>query len=178
MSVRLRLLVASLSLTAFAVIAAGALLTTRESAMRPSGRDVNIVLTEALPSPGHEARTEADVRRAAKAVLDARAAGDHGRFWDAWVFQAQSLVKREEYVRSAGLCEPARPDWRPQISRVTLRGDIADLQVTGAGATALYQFRYEEGRWRYIPGLQELSTYVSSGEAAAKQERLPGACRG
>jgi hypothetical protein len=111
-------------------------------------------------------------------VLDARAAGDHGRLWDAWVSQAQSLIDREEYVRSAGLCEPARPDRQPRIGRVTLRGDIADLQVTGAGATALYQFRYEEGRWRYIPGRQELNAYVSSGEAAAMRGRRPGACPG
>jgi hypothetical protein len=100
--VSVRFLVASLSLTAFAIIAVGALLATRESATRPSGGDVNIVLTEALPSPGHEARTEAGVRRAAQAVLDARATGDHGKLWDVWVSQAQLLVDRDEYVRLAG----------------------------------------------------------------------------
>ncbi|MGI5485762.1 hypothetical protein [Microtetraspora malaysiensis] len=108
-----------------------------------------------------EERTEAGVRQAAQTTLDFYSSGAYGQFWDSWTADAQKLIARDDYLRMFELCKPIAENLRFEIKGVTLNSDVADVQVAQLLAEFTYQFRYEGGRWRYIPEQQAQTDYTS-----------------
>ncbi|WP_433419834.1 hypothetical protein ACQP1V_06445 [Microtetraspora malaysiensis] len=198
-----RLAVIAVSLVSAVIIALSAvaivLVLNPEStppALPEAGRDKsdgpNLVMEERSPPPvsqepaldqepsvgqdAAEERTEAGVRQAAQTTLDFYSSGAYGQFWDSWTADAQKLIARDDYLRMFELCKPIAENMRFEIKGVTLDGDDADVQVTQLLAAFTYQFRYEGGRWRYIPEQQAQADYTSKtvDEMAAERRASRG----
>ncbi|WP_067130205.1 hypothetical protein [Microtetraspora malaysiensis] len=125
------------------------------------GQEPSVGQGAAAGQDAAEERTEAGVRQAAQTTLDFYSSGAYGQFWDSWTADAQKLIARDDYLRMFELCKPIAEDLRFEIKGVTLDGDGADVQVTHFLAAFTYRFRYEGGRWRYIPEQQAQADYTS-----------------
>ncbi|OPG09293.1 hypothetical protein [Microbispora sp. GKU 823] len=133
---------------------------TAEAPGSSGSGDLNPVVEQAdQGQEPQQERTEVAARQAAQALMDTYSAGGYGEFWDAWVPEAQALISRDDYVRLFQLCKPIAEGLRFEITGVTLRGDIADVRVNRLIVSFTYQFRYEGGRWRYIPDQQAQADY-------------------
>ncbi|MFF4773245.1 hypothetical protein ACFY05_10340 [Microtetraspora fusca] len=131
----------------------------------------------ALGQEAGEERTEAGVRRAAQTTLDFYSSGAYGEFWDSWTADARKLIARDDYLRMFELCKPIAENLGFEIKGVTLDGDVADVQVTRLLAAFTYRFRYEGGRWRYIPDQQAQTDYTSKTvEQMASERRASRGC--
>lgn len=121
-------------------------------------------------------RTEAAVRKAAQDAFDSYAAGNYGAFWDSWTSEAQALISRDDYLRLFELCKPQAEGLRFEIKQVTVDDDVANVEVARLIAAFTYQFRYENGRWRYVPDAQAQADYRKPIEQLASEKRAAGAC--
>lgn len=128
-------------------------------------------------TPQDSGHSETAVRQAAQLALDTYSSGAHGDFWDLWSRRAQALIRREDYTGLLLLCPPAVRDTPFTVTTVTITGDDAVVWATRAGETDEFDFRHEDGSWRYTPSPEQQREYQGRTAGQIVQERrASGAC--
>ncbi|GII88290.1 hypothetical protein Ssi03_62800 [Sphaerisporangium siamense] len=124
-------------------------------------RSPNLVAVAPADDAEDQPHTEAGARGAAQKLFDAYAAGNYGAFWDGWTIDAQGLISRRDYARLFELCKPIAQGIRYNVQSAMVQGDTAKVQVTRLIGAFTYDFKYEDGRWRFIPEAETQADYRS-----------------
>ncbi|GII79079.1 hypothetical protein Sru01_40610 [Sphaerisporangium rufum] len=178
MTPRLILLTISLALAAvIAICATTIVLVLDQPSGDPSEYHPNLAGVALADDGEPQPDTEAGARAAAQTLFDSYAAGDHGAFWDGWSSDAHNLISRGDYVRLFELCKPVAQGIRYAVQSATVQGDTAKVQVTRLIAAFTYDFRYENGRWRFVPEAETQAEYRSKTvEQMVAEKQAAGTC--
>lgn len=134
--------------------------------------------TTAQATTPAEPHTEAAVRAAANEEFDSYASGDYGGAWDMFYAPAKKLISRDNYLRLFELCPSAGQGLRFTIEKITMDGaDEARVRTNRAVYLATYQFRYEDGHWRFVPTADNMRDYrTKTVQQMVSERRAQGAC--
>jgi hypothetical protein len=166
-------MVATRSLAAIAALALAGCSHSGESSSTPIA--VSAPPSAAAAATPAEEKTKGAAQKAAQAEFDAYAAGDWRGAWDLWTTEAQQALSRDDYDSFHATCKTVS-GLTFEITNVRLEGDKATVAWKRSIAAGTSEVRYEAGRWRYQPAVEDLTGYRKGLKVMIATAKKEGRC--
>lgn len=132
---------------------------------------------DVVDEPVTQPRTEAAVRKAAEEYLSTFASGDYAGAWALLAEEAQNTLGREDYLKVFQQCPSPSEGVPSTIEAVRLDDqNTATVRSSRLGFKFSHTYKYEGGRWVYLPDAKALADYRLGPDKLVAKRKAEGGC--